>query len=139
MHTNRFKEPAKSFGGANRLNSSLVAFTLIELLVVVAIIGILAALLLPTLAKGKAQADSAYCKNNLREQGLALEMYVDEYKAYPYYSISINSPSDPGQVFPWEVSLGLYYRVPDWYTNRASQCPTYTGLLPVKENENANG
>jgi len=58
-------------------------FTLIELLVVIAVIAILAALLLPTLSRAKSSAKSAACKNNLRQQGLALIMYVDDYGKYP--------------------------------------------------------
>jgi prepilin-type N-terminal cleavage/methylation domain-containing protein/prepilin-type processing-associated H-X9-DG protein len=62
-------------------------FTLIELLVVIAIIGVLAGLLLPTLARSKAEAQGAFCLNNLKQLSLGWMMYADDARGSLAYNM----------------------------------------------------
>lgn len=66
------------------------AFTLIELLVVLATIAVLAGLLIPSLARAKFLGRNATCKNNLRQMGLAVQMYASHFDAFPTFIRSEN-------------------------------------------------
>jgi prepilin-type N-terminal cleavage/methylation domain-containing protein/prepilin-type processing-associated H-X9-DG protein len=89
-------------------------FTLLELLVVIGIIGLLAALLLPTLSRAKAQAQSAVCKNHLKQTGLALAMYLSENRRYPPFWNTQHI---------WADWLYPYQRL-SW-TNSTWHCPAF--------------
>jgi prepilin-type N-terminal cleavage/methylation domain-containing protein len=79
----------------NELRSPAHGFTLIELLVVIAIISILAAMLLPALGTARERALRIACVNNLRQIGLGLYMYHDDWQwYYPPVSSCEDTPYD---------------------------------------------
>ena len=129
-------------GKPKTANSS--AFTLMELLVVIAIIGILSALLLPALSRAKASAQRAACAGNLRQLGIATQMYWDENSGNCFRWIYNSTNGGTIYWFGWlesdtaaegqrtfDLSRGILY--PYLYGTDVRLCPTlYTTPAELK-------
>ena len=102
-------------------------FTLIELLVVVAVISLLAAILFPVFARARENARRASCMSNLKQMGLGVMMYVQDYdEKYPPAYIPAPGPSPDGQTAPWSSSLWLWQQIIYPYTKSSQiyRCPS---------------
>lgn len=93
----------------NRLSGR--GFTLIELLVVIAIIAILAAILFPVFAQAREAARKASCSSNMRQLGLGIQMYAQDYdQRYPFWSWGANYGGRGNMASLWHVAIFPYVK-----------------------------
>jgi prepilin-type N-terminal cleavage/methylation domain-containing protein/prepilin-type processing-associated H-X9-DG protein len=94
-------------------------FTLIELLVVIAIIAILAAILFPVFARAREKARQASCSSNLKQIGLAILMYAQDYdERYPCECHQLGQPNNAGN---WCWRYDVYPYIKNW---QVFACPS---------------
>jgi prepilin-type N-terminal cleavage/methylation domain-containing protein/prepilin-type processing-associated H-X9-DG protein len=119
------------------------AFTLIELLVVIAIIAILAAILFPVFARARENARRASCLSNLKQIGLGVMMYTQDYdeKYPPTYITTTQNPSPTGAK-PWSNGVWFWEEIIYPYTKSTQIyfCPSanVTTTTPYEYNYGAN-
>ncbi|HUE37793.1 MAG TPA: DUF1559 domain-containing protein [Candidatus Acidoferrum sp.] len=109
-------------------------FTLIELLVVIAIIAILAAILIPVLARAGERANHVSCTNNLRQWGLALAMYLDDNRIFPLAKIPNGAPGAPAgynEDDPTWSALTAFHATGQGDTVWYNVLPPYAGGQPL--------
>ena len=96
------------------------AFTLIELLVVIAIIAILAAILFPVFARARENARRSSCQSNLKQIGLGIEQYKQDYDGtYPMAYFYVNGSSSAAGYIQWTGSVQPYVK-----SNQLFVCPS---------------
>ena len=107
------------------------AFTLVELLAVIALVGVLAALLIPALEQGREAARAAACATNLRQLAAAALSYAADHGGEFPWGMRIEG----GETACWDFITGgdkvrpglIWERIPECASGRVLQCPSFVG------------
>jgi prepilin-type N-terminal cleavage/methylation domain-containing protein/prepilin-type processing-associated H-X9-DG protein len=103
------------------------AFTLIELLVVIAIIAILASILFPVFARARENARRASCSSNLKQIGLGIMQYIQDYdEHYPLYRSNTSADATPSNPYGWADEIQPYLK-----STQIFQCPSESGAAAI--------
>ena len=108
------KEVQLCFPFATRRRSG---FTLIELLVVIAVIAILVGLLLPAVQKVRESSNRTQCANNLKQVGIALHGYTNDWNTFPTACTPPSYSSPPATYHGWPVRILPYLERNDLYSS----------------------
>ena len=140
--------PANAHSATNRRSTPRgwpgIAFTLIELLVVIAIIAILAALLLPALAKAKAKATRIKCASNMKNWSYAVQMYEgDNNDCIPYFAMVFAGQATNAYIFeflaPYVAKQSTAYNNSTVQKYELRQCPGGSYSAPPAWNTARDG
>ncbi len=105
-----------------------IGFTLIELLIVIAIVGVIAAILIPAFLSARERGRRTVCQSNLRQMTLAIQQYVQDNGTYPVYTTSNNhiNPDGTGGPDEWQHLIFPYIR-----TRQVFYCPSLPADAPM--------
>jgi prepilin-type N-terminal cleavage/methylation domain-containing protein/prepilin-type processing-associated H-X9-DG protein len=122
---------------------SVSGFTLIELLTVVAIIGILTAITIPVVGGVRESAKNTACQNNLRQIGLAVQVYAYDHRFYPPSHAKANGPSGEPAGQYWIQFMRPYFgasnssgNLSEGTRSQLAVCPSRTLTPPVESDIN---
>ena len=99
------------------------AFTLIELLVVIAIIAILAAILFPVFGRARENARRASCQSNLKQVGLGLQMYIQDYDGRVPICNDNSTPDPDDDTGYWWIKIFAYTK-----NDQVFVCPSWRNI-----------